>query len=251
MGHWFDLLRYRVAFSLKAEASKNFLGWALWLIEPLLVMSVFYLVFGVFFQRGGEGFAPFLLVGIVNWLWFSSTVGRSAGSIRSARGLIQQVYVPKVFFPLVTILTLCVKQAVIFGLLLSLLLVLGFGAKVWVYLPLIIVVQLLLNLAVALLAASLVPIVPDLSVFIPPCLQMLMFCSGVFYSVETMPEFFREYFLFNPVANIIHQYRQVLLDGNAPDFTALMWIALGSFSLILMVIFFLMKFDRKYPRYVL
>lgn len=251
VNNWAHYYFQRVITLLRVDATKNYLGFAVWIIEPALTMIVFYLVFGVFFQRGGEGFAPFLLVGIVAWLWFASSVSRCMVSILGARQMMSQVYIPKLIFPIVELSVCAVKQLVVFTLLLLFLLAINGANKEWMFFPLIVCVQMLLILAVGLWVSAIVPFVPDLRVFVPPGLQMLMFCSGVFYSVDMMPDSVKEYFLLNPVANLIFQYRLVLLEGERPQFGSLAIIGGASLCFILTALLFLKRFDRIYPRLVI
>ncbi|MFL0796699.1 MAG: ABC transporter permease [Cellvibrionaceae bacterium] len=250
MSGWFRYFCLKVSSTLELDATKNYLGFFVWVVEPALLLLVFYLVFGVFLARGGEGFVQFLLVGIVSWLWVASSVGRAMNSLMSARQLICQVYVPKIIFPLVELAVCLVKQLIVFALLFVLLLFIIGAQWSWLFFPLVCIVQLLLIAGVSLWVAAIVPFIPDLRVFIPPGLQMLMFCSGVFYSVDFMPESVREYFLLNPVANLLHQYRTVLIEGSAPDFMSLLYISIFSLSLIISAVFIFKRYDRHYPRVV-
>ncbi len=248
--NWMSYFYYRVKALLELDNNKNYLGFAVWVIEPSLLLLVFYLVFGVFLARGGEGFVQFLLVSIVCWLWFSSSVGRAMSSLMSAKQLICQVYVPKIIFPLIDLAVCFIKQMIVFLLLFVFLLVMVGAKWTWIFFPLVCLVQLLLIVGVSLWVAAIVPFVPDLRVFIPPGLQMLMFCSGVFYSVDFMPESVRGYFLLNPIANLLHQYRTVLIDGSAPDFLSLLFISVFSLLLIISSVFLFKRYDRHYPRVV-
>ena len=99
-----DIIFYRTYAELKSEAQRTYAGVLWWIIEPVLFMLIFYLVFGVLFQRGTEDFVPFLLIGLALWHWFQATVMQCAGAITTNRGLIQQVYVPNYVFPTVVIL---------------------------------------------------------------------------------------------------------------------------------------------------
>ncbi len=186
-----DYLLYKIKATLKAQAAKNYLSYLWWIFEPILLMGVFYLVFGILFQRGGEGFELFLLVGISTWLWFANSVTTAMLSIEAARGIIQQVYIPKVIIPLVPLVPLGVaifKQAIVFSLLLLFLIVSGKFSEQWVFFPLAVLTQILLNVAIAMIAAAFVPFLPDMQFIIAPGLQALMFCSGVFYTVDRFPE---------------------------------------------------------------
>jgi len=234
---FWQLVFIKVRFNLRSEATQSYLSYAWWILEPLMQMGVYYIVFDVFLRRGSENFVAFLLCGIVPWLWFSRSVGNSSRSIVQGQGLISQTYLPKPFFPLVVICQDLVKQQVVFLLLFSFLLYFGYMPSVeWFWLIPIVVTQLLLIIAVSLLVSFVVPFARDLQYLINAGLMMMMFGSGIFYSYENvlLPEH-REIFLMNPMANLIVSYRMVLMDGVVPLTGSLAVIAAVSLAFIFLM----------------
>ena len=107
---FWQLVLVKVRFSLRSEAAQSYLSYAWWLLEPLLHMVVFFIVFDILLHRGTEDFVAFLLCGVVPWLWFSKSVNQSGNAISQGKGIISQTYLPKPFFPLVIIGQALVKQ---------------------------------------------------------------------------------------------------------------------------------------------
>jgi lipopolysaccharide transport system permease protein len=234
---FWQLVIIKVRFNLRSEAAQSYLSYAWWLLEPLMQMGVYYIVFDIFLHRGGPDFVPFLLCGIVPWLWFSRSVNNSSGSIVQGRGLISQTYLPKPFFPLVVIGQDLVKQQVVFLLLFGFLLYFGYMPSVeWLWLIPIVITQLLFIIAVSFMVSFIVPFARDLQYLINAGLMMMMFGSGIFYSYENvlLPEH-REIFLMNPMANLIVSYRMVLMDGTAPLTGSLIVIAFVSVAFIFLM----------------
>ena len=241
---FWQLVIIKVRFNLRSEATQSYLSYAWWLLEPLMQMGVYYIVFDIFLHRGGEDFVPFLLCGIVPWLWFSRSVNNSSRSIVQGQGLISQTYLPKPFFPLVVIGQDLVKQQVVFLLLFGFLLYFGYMPSVeWLWLIPIVITQLMLIIAVAFLVSFIVPFARDIQYLINAGLMMMMFGSGIFYSYESvlLPEH-REIFLMNPMANLIVNYRMVLMDGTAPRVEALIVIA----SVSLLFIFLMSRAMKRH-----
>ena len=231
---FWQLVIIKVRFNLRSEATQSYLSYAWWIFEPLMQMGVYYIVFGIFLNRGGSDFVPFLLCGIVPWLWFARSVNNSSRSIVQGQGLISQTYLPKPFFPLVVIGQDLVKQQVVFLLLFGFMLYFGYMPSVeWLWLIPIVITQLMLIVAVAFLVSFIVPFARDIQYLINAGLMMMMFGSGIFYSYENvlLPEH-REIFLMNPMANLIVSYRMVLMDGTAPMADSLIVIALVSLLFI-------------------
>jgi len=228
---FWQLVCIKVWFNLRSEATQSYLSYAWWVLEPLMQMGVYYVVFDILLHRGGENFIPFLLCGIVPWLWFARSVNNSSRSIVQGQGLISQTYLPKPFFPLVVIGQDLLKQQVVFVLLFGFLFYYGYMPTIeWLWLVPLVITQLLLIVAVSFAVSFVVPFARDLQYLINAGIMMMMFGSGIFYSYESVliPEH-REIFLMNPMANLIVSYRLVLMEGNPPMTGSLFVIA--SFSL--------------------
>ena len=95
-----DLLLYLVVSNLKAQHRNTFLGYFWWLLDPLLGIAIYYFLVSVVFKRGGSDYGSYLVVGMVVWRWFDSTVNTSERSIHTQAGLITQIYLPKILFPI-------------------------------------------------------------------------------------------------------------------------------------------------------
>jgi lipopolysaccharide transport system permease protein len=243
-------IKEKVRANLKADVASNYLGMMWWFLEPAMFVGVFYVVFGFLFNRGGEGFLQFLIVGIVSWLWIAGTVNKSVMSIIGARVLMAQVYLPKYCMPAVVVVESIIKQFAVCIVLLAFL-SLTTGAHVsWIWMPFVFVVQLLLIAAVSFWVAALVPFVPDIRFMVSAGLQMLMFCSGIFFRAINVPEKYQFIMIYNPVANLVIQYRTILVEGAAPDVWSLLIIAMGSLLLLIGALVFLKKFDLHYPRLI-
>ena len=80
-------------------------------------MGVYYLVFGLLLQRGGENYPVFLLTGLIPWMWFMKAVNGSSNSIIAGQNLMLQVGLPSIVFPLVSLLQATLKQIPVFILL--------------------------------------------------------------------------------------------------------------------------------------
>jgi len=252
MENYLELVRYRVIAELRTEMARAYLGLLWWVLEPLLYMLVFYFIFAVLFHRGGPGYVPVLLCGLVAWRWFDSTVRAGSVAIESNKILIQQAYVPKWVLPLVMTLTNTVKFLIVFGLLLGFLLVYGVTpALSWVSLPVVLALQFCLVLGAGSMAAMAVPFMPDLKILINNGLTLLMFLSGIFFSISDIPPAVQPFFLVNPMAALIDSYRKILIDGVWPDWEPLFLVALVSAAFLAVSSFGLRRFDRIYPKLML
>ena len=120
-----NLLIVKIQANLRNEVSRYYLNYFWWVIEPILTMMVFYVVFSILLQRGTPYFTGFLLVGITHWMWFARTIQNGSQSILQGKGLMLQINVYKAFFPLVVVGRDAFKQIFVTSLLLLFLRVLS------------------------------------------------------------------------------------------------------------------------------
>jgi lipopolysaccharide transport system permease protein len=250
---FWQLVAVKVRFNLRSEAAQSYLSYAWWLLEPLLFMCVFYIVFKIFLHRGTDDFVSFLLCGVVPWLWFQKSVTNSGGSITGGKGLISQVYLPKIFFPIVVIGQDFIKQSFVFALLLTYLAFQGYPPSFnWWWLAPIILTQIIFIMAVSFVFAFFIPFARDIKFLVDAGLRMMMFGSGVFYSYKDvlLPEH-RKIFLLNPMANFIANYRRVLLENTAPMVNSLVVISVLSILVIALMYLVMRRFDNTLTRLAL
>ncbi len=250
--HLAEVLFTKLVFNLKAEAAKTYLSYVWWLLEPALMVAVLYLVFAVFLGSRTPDFLIFLVCGKIPFLWFSKSVSNASRSIVAGGGLINQVSIPMPFFPILVVFQDAFKQTIVFAFMFSFFFLYGLDVT-WVWLSVIFVIltQLLLIIALSLLVAAITPYLPDFRYLIATGMMALMLGSGIFYSYKNvlLPEH-QQIFLMNPVANLVKNYRQVLMENIQPDWTALGTICLGSIVLIIVMALYYRKTDTSYARLI-
>lgn len=245
-----ELVFFKVRANLQVEVSRYYLNYLWWVFEPILTMGVFYLVFGVMMNRGTQNFVAFLLVGLAAWNWFQRSVGNCSRSIYNARMLLNQLRVPKAFFPLVVVFQDCVKQFFVMTLLLLFLVAYGIPITAsWLALFPLLLTQFVLLLGVGLLCAGLVPFFPDLTFLINTGLQLMFFGTGVFYNIDefVLPQH-RVYAYLNPMAGLLKNYREVLLHGRWPDWEYLCFTFLFGLFLCILAVLFIRSLEYVYPK---
>jgi lipopolysaccharide transport system permease protein len=242
-----DYILYSVRAKLLTQTINNHLG-VFWLVlDPVLRLLIYYVVFVVFLQRRTENFTSYLLVGILAFTWFSKNVTQSSTSIASASGVMRQVNLPKLIFPTIISFVKLVEFLIAFGLLLIFFIIRGQVEVTWLALPVIIGVHFIFNYSVGVTVAGIVPFIPDLSHLISNLLTGVFFLSGVFYEVTPEhPQY--ELFMLNPMAKILEQYRYIILYGYWPDLQSLGMIAGISFIATVIMTLVIQQLDYCYPR---
>jgi len=248
---YLELVLFGVYTDLRTEVARRFLGFFWWILEPIMYMGVFYVVFGLGMRQGGPDYVPFLLCGMVAWKWFDGSVRQAGVSIIGNSGLIQQIFVPKYTFGLIQILTNSFKFLVVLILLLVFLLVTGHRpSRHWIALFPLLLTQLYLITATGLLLAAVIPFAHDLKQVIDNLLMLMMFMSGIFFSVESMPEGMRSWIVLNPMVGVIEAYRDVLMRNTWPDWSELRYVLLVSTPMLALAAFLLRRYERQYPKLI-
>ena len=78
---YFSLVDIQARMALKADAARYYLGYIWWILEPLLYVAVFYVVFNIVLDFGRGDYLIFLICGKLPFVWFSKTVTQASGSI--------------------------------------------------------------------------------------------------------------------------------------------------------------------------
>jgi lipopolysaccharide transport system permease protein len=224
---YWHIVVYRAYAELKSEAQLNYMGYVWWLLEPLLNTILFYVIMAVVLEQMTVDKISFLLVGAIVWQWLNASLLNAANSIFDAGGMLKQIYLPKIVLPLISILTSAWKFAFIFLLLLAWVWVDGHYPGIsYLALPLLLVLELAVILALTLPIAALMPYFPDARIAIDALLRSIMLISGIFFTVDRIPHQYQTYFYLNPMAVLIEAFRDILLYRRWPHWDRLGYVAL-------------------------
>jgi lipopolysaccharide transport system permease protein len=204
------------------------------LLQPLLAMGIFSIVFG---SRGlttnGVPYPLFVVSGLVPWFYFSNATSSASGSIVGNTQLISKVYFPRLAIPLAAVLANLVDLSI--GLLLELILLLVFGIPLGWHLlaiPLLIVLMVLTALGVSVWLSALDVQYRDVRYAVPFFVQVWLFATPVIYSSSDVPERWRPILALNPMTGVIETFRWALLGTGELPFGSLA----GSALLVLIVL---------------
>ncbi len=208
-------------------------GGVFWtLLNPLLLMLTYFFVFGVVLKarfandNSTSGFALYFLAGMLPWLAFSEAAGRAPVVLHENKTLIKKVVFPLDILPVNTVIAGLVSEA--FGLalfLIALLLIRGTVPLTALWLPVLIVPQLLFSVGIAWFLAALGAFVRDLAQINGFLLTLWFFLTPICYPETQVPPEAAGLLWLNPIYELVRGYRAVLLERHAPDWhmTAQLW----------------------------
>jgi homopolymeric O-antigen transport system permease protein len=229
LSQYLSIVDIQARMALKSDASNYFMGYLWWILEPLLYVAVFYLVFDIILGTKSPNFLVFLMTGKLPYVWFSKSVNQASNSIVANAGLIGKIDIPKTIFPMAIIQEGLYKQSTVFLLLFAVLALNGYMPSLtWAWLVPVMIVNYLLIVACSLIGAFLVCFVRDFSMLITMGMIFLMFTSGIFWDVRELadPQMSAMVLAYNPIAFLLDAYRQVLMHNLIPDVVHLAVIGL-------------------------
>lgn len=231
-----ELWRYRelVYFltwrDIKVRYKQAILGIAWAVLQPLLTMLIFTVIFGVLLKTPSQGlpYPLFALSALLPWQLFATALQRSSVSLVGNANLITKIYFPRLAIPLSTVYAALVDFLISFVVLLGVMAVYGYwpGWKILWLIP-IVVFTFLTAFSVGLWLSALNVQYRDIQHMVPFLIQVWMYASPIVYPIETIPAgTWRALYGLNPLVGIIQGFRWALLGGSAPDATSLISAAM-------------------------
>jgi len=235
-----DLYRYRVLIytlivrELKARYRGSVLGFLWSFLNPLLMMSVYALVFNYYFRFDIKGYAAYLCCGLLPWIWFSTGILEGSRSIIVGSNLVNKALFPAEILPIVSVLSNLVN----FLLSLPMLLIILFfySIKVTPYALLLVfpvLVQVLLMTAIVMFLSTASVYFRDVEQILANLMSLMFFLCPIIYMVDQIPIMQRYPILYkgNPIALVMMSYQDIFFYGRMFDWQSLLIIALCSLVL--------------------
>lgn len=234
--------RYGIA-KIKSGAAGNNLGLFWEILDPLLLSIAYYLVFGLLLgtERDSSNFPIFLVVGVMTWKLFQSTLINTAKSLSRGReqDIVNSSTIPQIAIPIATAVQWSVKSVPVMVLLYPASLLLGAPISFkWLALPLIFALTSFSAFTLGLIVVRIISRIPDLLHLINVVMRMLFFMTGVFFSVDIRfadaPHWVQTLVSHNPSAVVLNLCRAVFLDDIPITTSQVVWLI--GMSVVLFVV---------------
>lgn len=211
------LIQTLVLRELKARYRGSTLGLLWTLLNPLLHMTIYALVFSVYMRIDMEHYAVFLLTGLLPWIWLSSSLTAGATSIVVEGQLLKKVFFPPQVLPAVSVIVNLLNFALGLPLLIVFLISAGLRPGLAVLaLPLLVACQFAFTLGVCLVVATASVRYRDVPQILGHLLTFWFFLTPIIYPIEVVPEAFRPVLAVNPMTSFMSAYQLVLMEGALP-----------------------------------
>lgn len=247
-----DLLKQLVISKLIVGQKDFLLGYLWWVIDPLLLMVIYWFLIGIIFKRGGENYPLFILCGLVPFRAFSISFNQSVVSISEKINLISHINFPRVFLPLTDVLANHIK--LLFGFLVIFIVAIFFNVRIsthFFYLFVPFIFQTIMVSGIAMLISVIGVYFRDLKNLVQFIVRSLLYLSPVLYSVERIPERYRDmYYLCNPIAPLLESYRGIIMHNKLLDMKLVGISSVHAIFIFLIGYFFFINNEKKFLKYI-
>ncbi|MEO8034491.1 MAG: ABC transporter permease [Acidobacteriota bacterium] len=240
------LLAWRDA-TIRYKQSVVGIGWAL--IQPLLMMAIFSVVFGRFAGLPSDGvpYPLFALCALLPWNYFARSLTDSSNSLVGSSNLVTKIYFPRLILPLSKVFSGLIDFGISFFLLV--------GVMVWyqvaptwnvMMLPVFMAMSVLTSLAAGLWLTALNVEYRDVSFVVPFLVQVWLYASPVAYSSSLVPGRWRWVYGLNPMVGVLDGFRWALLGKSAPNLDSMTASLVIVFVLLFSGLYYFRRMERTF-----
>ena len=214
-----DLFFFLVWRDIKVLYAQTVLGLCWAILQPLIQIVIFTIVFGKVAKISTDGI-PYILfstVAIIPWTYMSQAITQSSQSLVLGQNMLGKVYFPRLIFPIVPVLA----RLIDFGI--SILLILGVALyyrvlPTWNLLlfPLFVVLMMSIGAGVGMWLSAMAIRFRDVKFAMPFVVRMLIYSAPIVYSASSIPKAYRTIYSLNPIVGVIEGFRSCLLGTPVP-----------------------------------
>jgi lipopolysaccharide transport system permease protein len=214
-----DLFFFLVWRDIKVLYAQTVLGLSWAILNPLVQIVIFTIVFGRVAKVNTEGipYALFSTVAIIPWTYMSEAMNQSSQSLVTGHQMLGKIYFPRLIFPIKSVFS----KLLDFGI--SLIILVGVliyyrVTPTWnlLYLPLFFLMMIAIPAGVGMWLSAMAIRFRDVKHAMPFAVKMLIYVAPIVYSASTIPEAYRIIYSLNPIVGVIEGYRASLLGLPVP-----------------------------------
>lgn len=247
-----QLLKSNVKKEIRGKYKGSFLGIIWSFVNPLLQVLVYAIVFPFIMKNTQENYVVFLIIGILPWTWFITSISQGTSCILANQGIIKKVYFPREILPISVVTSGLINFLISCIIIILFLLFSGVGFSIYMlFVPFIVLIQYILSLGLLLITSAVDVYIRDAEYIINFFVNMLFYATPILYS----PDIFAGspislLIKANPLAIIITGYRDALFYQTMPNLSSLFIALLVSIILLFIGIGVFKKLERGFAEEV-
>lgn len=230
-----ELLYFFVWRELKVRYKQTALGVAWALIQPIMTMIVFSVIFGRLAQLPSNGlpYPVFAYCALLPWQLFAFALNESSNSVVVHQRLLTKVYFPRLLLPIAGVCVGLADFAISFVVLIGLMWYYRIAPTLWIWtIPLWTLLAVLTALSVGLWLSALNVRYRDVRYAVPFLAQLWLYATPVAYAASLVPAQWRPFYALNPMVGVVEGFRWALIGGAAaPGLTTA--ISIGAVCVLL------------------
>jgi len=229
------------------------IGVAWVLIQPLVSMTIFTIIFGnlVRIPTGGVPYPIFSYSALVLWGLFSESISRSGASLINEAQLITKVYFPRLIIPLAAVGSAWIDFVISLFLLIPLTFIYGMRPTWQLFLiPFVMVITMILAAGIGMMLAALNARYRDFQYIIPFLIQVWLFASPVVYSVEIVPKHLLFWYYLNPMAGLLDIFRFAVTGQTAYSLWGLGWSIVCAIAIFILGTSVFRSVEKDFADYI-
>lgn len=218
-----EMIRNLVKKELRGRYKSSVLGFLWTFINPLCQIIIYTVVFSTIMRTGIEQFYLYLTVGMIPWMFFSSSVQGGSMCIVSQQDLVKKIYFPREVLPIAYVTSCFVNMLFCFVIVFLVLGTSGRGInlKALAFLPIVMIVEYILALGFAMIVSACTVYLRDLEHIVGVILQAWIYLTPIMYSIDIIPESIMPIFKLNPMTSVIEAYHTILYYKQVPQVSTL------------------------------
>lgn len=215
---------WELAFSdFRLRDQGTILGFLWTLLYPLLFFCVLYTIFADWMKQI-QDFPLYMLIGMVQWNFFSGATGASILSIMRYSNFVKSIAFPKECIVYASVIAVLFSHVLELSILIIFCAIIKGFISIYVFFLIpILILTVYLTIGVSLLLSLIGVFFLDMSRIWSIITTMGFFLTPIFYSLDMLTPFKRNVILLNPMAHIIKASREILLDGKFPELQGLLY----------------------------
>jgi ABC-type polysaccharide/polyol phosphate export permease len=242
------MLESLVVREIRVRYRRSVLGIFWTLLNPILMMIIFSVVFSTLFQRQLVHFPVYFLSAHLAWGFFASTSTQAMSSMLRSAVLYKRVSIPKYVFVLAAVFAGLINFLLALIPLAGLILLLRHQVTMAIFfVPLALIVLVTFTVGVSFIVATVAVFFDDITQFYSVILQALMYLTAIFYPIDIVPGKYRILIELNPMYHIVQMIRIPIYYGTLPP---ALTIAAGVLSAVTVLVVGVFIFTRLSDRFV-
>lgn len=213
-----ELLKTSVKKEIRGKYKGAWLG-ILWsLLNPLLLLTVYSLIFPYILRVNVENYTMYLCVALLPWTFFTSAISIGTFSVVSNGNIVKKVYFPREIIPISVVISGAINFLISCVVIVFFLIFSGIGISWYaLFFPIILLLQFLVILALVFVLSACTVYIRDLEHFVSIVLLVLFYGTPIVYTMDSIPEKLKWVLNLNPMTHVIEAYRDILYYQRMPN----------------------------------